>query len=196
MATATREVVLDELGDPNAPVGSHLWSLWVANEIRKALYDKQRVGTHLRNYVSVFKEKEGWREFGSKSWDAYCRKYLGRPATEVDTEADVRALAAHGGDRKSDEYQGNNYNLDITDRGTDSTYLTARIARDRPDILDGMKAGKYRSVRAAAIDAGIIDPEKSKRFQLPTDPEAAARYLIARVDSDWLASFLIALGAA
>ena len=35
-------------------------------------------------------------------------------------------------------------------------YLTARIARDRPDILEEMKAGKYRSVRAAAIDAGIV----------------------------------------
>jgi len=31
-------------------------------------------------------------------------------------------------------------------------YLTARIARDRPDILERMKAGEYRSVRAASPD--------------------------------------------
>jgi len=36
------------------------------------------------------------------------------------------------------------------DYGTNADYLTARIARDRPDILDGMKAGEYTSVRAAA----------------------------------------------
>jgi len=35
--------------------------------------------------------------------------------------------------------------------GTDPSYLTARMARDRPDILEGMKAGKYPSVRAAAL---------------------------------------------
>ena len=34
--------------------------------------------------------------------------------------------------------------------GTDADYLTARIARDRPDILDRMKTGEYASVRAAA----------------------------------------------
>jgi len=40
--------------------------------------------------------------------------------------------------------------------GNQATYLARRIARDRPDILERMKAGEYRSVRAAAIDAGIV----------------------------------------
>jgi hypothetical protein len=34
-------------------------------------------------------------------------------------------------------------------RGTRAAYLTARLARDRPDIVEQMKAGKYTSVRAA-----------------------------------------------
>lgn len=38
--------------------------------------------------------------------------------------------------------------------GTSADYLTARIARDRPDILERMKAGEYSSVRQAALDAG------------------------------------------
>ncbi len=33
--------------------------------------------------------------------------------------------------------------------GDNADYLTARIARDRPDILDRMKAGAYQSARAA-----------------------------------------------
>jgi hypothetical protein len=61
-----------------------------------------------------------------------------------------RVLAKHGGDRKSKHYQGANNTLI---RGsTNADYLTARIARDRPDILERMKAGEYPSVRAAAID--------------------------------------------
>ncbi len=39
-------------------------------------------------------------------------------------------------------------------RGTNPDYLTARIARDRPDILERMKAGEYKSVRAAARKDG------------------------------------------
>jgi len=42
----------------------------------------------------------------------------------------------------------------VTQRGNDATYLTARIARDRPDILDRMKEGRYPSVRAAAAIQG------------------------------------------
>jgi hypothetical protein len=41
--------------------------------------------------------------------------------------------------------------------GHAANYLARRIARDRPDILQEMKDGKYRSVRQAAIAAGIID---------------------------------------
>jgi hypothetical protein len=40
--------------------------------------------------------------------------------------------------------------------GTSADYLARRIARDHPDILERMKAGDYKSVRAAAKDAGIV----------------------------------------
>lgn len=48
--------------------------------------------------------------------------------------------------------------------GENVDYLTARIARDNPEILEGMKQGKYRSVRAAAIVAGW---PKTKALILP-----------------------------
>lgn len=42
----------------------------------------------------------------------------------------------------------------------DADYQVARIARDRPDILDRMKAGEFRSVRALmstqAVGAGPV----------------------------------------
>jgi hypothetical protein len=40
--------------------------------------------------------------------------------------------------------------------GNRSDYLVARIARDRPDSLERMKAGEFASVREAAREAGII----------------------------------------
>jgi hypothetical protein len=40
--------------------------------------------------------------------------------------------------------------------GNRSNYLVARIARDRPDILERKKAGEFTSVREAAREAGII----------------------------------------
>ena len=40
--------------------------------------------------------------------------------------------------------------------GNRSDYLVARIARDRPDILERMQAGEFASVREAAREAGMI----------------------------------------
>jgi hypothetical protein len=44
----------------------------------------------------------------------------------------------------------------VVQYGNSADYLARRIARDRPDILQEMKDGKYHSVRQAAIAAGII----------------------------------------
>jgi hypothetical protein len=40
--------------------------------------------------------------------------------------------------------------------GNKQKYLVARIARDRPDVLERMKKGEFLSVQAAAIEAGIV----------------------------------------
>lgn len=73
------------------------------------------------------------------------------------TITQIRAMNAvpamsHGGDRRS--VQRDNYNLERP-RGTSADYLCSVIARDRPDILERMIIGEFRSVRQAAIAAGI-----------------------------------------
>jgi hypothetical protein len=40
--------------------------------------------------------------------------------------------------------------------GNDPAYLAARIKRDRPDIAAAVERGEYKSIREAAIQAGII----------------------------------------
>lgn len=192
-----RDYLLDELGDGDAPIGSKSWALWLSNEIRKTYYDKQQTGERLRSLIETFKIQQAWQVFGFLTWEAYCEKRLQLAAQDLDAEARDRVkrfaenatpLNGHGGDRQSDNFQLYNYKVEtmMDGGGTDSEYLTARIARDRPDILERMKAGEYRSVRSAAIDAGIIDPEKTKRYQLPTDPTKAGKYLAERVDAEWM----------
>ena len=61
--------------------------------------------------------------------------------------------------KENHEVRSNNqreHNNADSGRGTDSAYLAARIARDAPEVLEEMKAGKYSSVRAAAKAAGIV----------------------------------------
>jgi len=73
----------------------------------------------------------------------------------------------------------------FNNRSNSADYLTARIARDRPDILEDMKAGQYRSTRQAAIAAGIITP-KTRINVDGEDMEKAANLLVKRLDPDQL----------
>jgi len=65
-----------------------------------------------------------------------------------------------------DKNKDNNSNVCFR-QGNDPEYLTSVIARDRPDILERMKQGEFRSVRAAAIEAGITKPKQT--WTAPTD---------------------------
>ncbi len=60
--------------------------------------------------------------------------------------------------------------------GENAEYLTARIARDRPDILDHMKAGDYPSVRAASMHRGRLRDASG-----PGDGRVGARRGVERV---------------
>jgi hypothetical protein len=45
--------------------------------------------------------------------------------------------------------------------GNSAEYLVARIARDRPDVLERMKAGEFQTVWAAAREAEVIKTHTS-----------------------------------
>lgn len=78
--------------------------------------------------------------------------------------AQVRPLAGHGeiGNGRADESRGDN--VTSTERGNGQAYLLRRLARDAPEILERVKAGEFRSARAAAIEAGIIRPVATVRL--------------------------------
>jgi hypothetical protein len=51
--------------------------------------------------------------------------------------------------------KGNSDNITIK-RGTSAEYLAGLLKRDHPDIAAAVERGAYRSIRAAAIAAGIV----------------------------------------
>lgn len=65
-----------------------------------------------------------------------------------------------------------------TKGGTDPAYLVSVIARDRPDILERMKAGEFKSVRAAGIEAEIV--KDKKYWKAPFDVEELATKILQK----------------
>jgi hypothetical protein len=58
--------------------------------------------------------------------------------------------------------------------GTSKAYLLRRLARDAPEVLDRVKAGEFKSARAAAIEAGILKPVPTIRLVEDAAKVAAA----------------------
>ena len=66
-------------------------------------------------------------------------------------------------------------------RGNQASYLTSRIKRDHPEILERMKAGEFKSVRQAALAARIIkEPttlELLNRYWKKANPAERVKFL-------------------
>ncbi len=75
--------------------------------------------------------------------------------------------AGHGGDRRSDVFQGSVRSLK---HGETADYLAARIKHDHPEIHKRVLAGEFKSIKAAAREAGIIE----RTIEIRLDPVAAA----------------------
>jgi hypothetical protein len=173
MRTSTLSVTsvpLDELGDRDAPVGSRPWVIWTIGNARDL---SQRLDWDVKMLKMSLKQLEdarAWETLGLLSFDVLMMqkvkldpadaravlqakpgRSLGSVLRVQATAEEAKPILGHGGDRTTQE-QGDNITLK---RGDDAEYLTRRIARDRPDILERMKAGEFTSVRAAALEAGI-----------------------------------------
>jgi hypothetical protein len=77
--------------------------------------------------------------------------------------------------------------------GTSRSYLLGCIARDQPELLDEIGPGKrFKSARAAAIEAGIITPFPSLQLK---EPLATAQKLLAKKGKEWCLQLLDELSA-
>lgn len=72
--------------------------------------------------------------------------------------------------------------------GETRDYLLSRIARDRPELLDDIgKNKRFKSARAAAIEAGIITPFPSLQLK---DPAPTAKKLFDKKGRAWCLQLL------
>jgi hypothetical protein len=203
MASGTRlgEETLTSLnahGDLSAPPGSRPWAIAVRRELQSAIHDRESDTLTLKRFLRLMEEHEGYKALTDargetfRSYRAFCEARhpigLGYDPEMLQLVIDERKaaqarastagpLAAHGeiGNGRSRD------SVSISNGKRDADYLTARIARDRPDILERMKAGEYKSVRAAAIDAGIVKVpttlEKLNRAWEMASPDERAAFL-------------------
>jgi hypothetical protein len=163
-------VLLDELGDRDAPVGSRPWAVWAIRDARDLSHRLDWDVKMLKMSLQQLEDARAWETFGLLSFDVLMMqkvkldpadaravlqakpgRSLGSVLRVQVTAEEAKPLAPHG----TNTPPAGPDNIRSKGWGDDADYLTRRIARDRPDILERMKAGEFTSVRAAALEAGI-----------------------------------------
>jgi hypothetical protein len=123
-----------------------------------AVLDRQRIESDLAEIESY----RHWEVLGYPSKDALLEAELGltEPAIVGKVAAAVVMAQAHElaehGEIGNGRSRGANSTSTLKRGSTDASYLARRLKRDHPDIFDQLAAGQYRSVREAAIAAGLI----------------------------------------
>ena len=163
-------VLLDELGDRDAPVGSRPWAVWAIQDARDLSHRLDWDVKMLKMSLKQLEDARAWEPFGLLSFDvlmmqkvkldpADARAVLqAKPGRSLGSVLRVQMTAEEAKPLgPAGKPPASSPNLDIIKirGGDDADYLTRRIARDHPDILERMKAGEFTSVRAAALEAGI-----------------------------------------
>jgi len=134
--------------------------------------------------VEGVREYDAWKVIGFSSFEDFCKAELGKTLCEVEQiVSGVRVLQSTGRTAPITERQARTAAetlaaapkiQTLTDAGkkggrgnkapdnvrgfsgNSQTYLAARLRRDHPEIAERVKAGEFRSIRAAAIVAGIV----------------------------------------
>jgi len=111
---------------------------------------------------------------------------IGRSLPEA--TATVKAYMDHGGDRRSQQFQDNNCNLEKPTQGNSPRYLRQRLKKEYPDIYAALERKEYRSPYAAAKAAGFVRDATAlqllKRAWDKASPEERRRFAREVVTSE------------
>jgi len=191
---------LDEVGNPGAIPGSRSWSIFLRDELRTLIKDTKFNSDILRGYRNTFIKYRGWEALTKRydkpfvSYEDFCTTKppfgLGYEPEEIEEiiverkSAEAQAQNAKdlgkSGDNQHTERGCDNV-TSSSKRGNQASYLTSRIKRDHPEILERMKAGEFKSVRQAALAARIIkEPttlELLNRYWKKANPAERVKFL-------------------
>ena len=167
-----------------APIGSVPWAEQSRENMQDAVTKEANTVIGFTSEMGRFVEHQGWnlltnedgQPFQSFRTFARAKTPHGLGCSEQQLALMVRQAqktvadsAIEATDLPKNGEVGNgrsrSYNVRPT-YGNSADYLTARIKRDRPDILKRMKAGEFSSVRQAAKEAGIV----RERISIALDP--------------------------
>lgn len=136
-----------------------------------------------------------WEVLGYSDEDELLLAEIGMDQAKL--KAWAKTIREQGAGPRSGEIGRGDRGYQITpnaDRGASSTYLARRLLRDNPEIFERLEAGEFSSVRAAALEAGIVKPT----FTCPLEPRRAARLIAKHFSGEQLTQlieFLVALEA-
>lgn len=133
------------------------------------------MGAHLRRYIT---EED----------PTHAATLLEQSLTAIDraraTMAKAPELQPEGRPKKDSKPKDS---LGFRNYGQTKERLAARLKRDHPAIAARVAKGEFKSIRAAALEAGIVKPMRS----IPVDtPEAAIRALLRVFPAETLAKVL------
>ena len=119
-----------------------------------------------------------------------------QPERKATRALNLAGTFAEAGDNQHTLKEGGLDNIKTTTQGkggTSASYLAARMKKaGRDDLLEQIGPEKpYRSIRAAAIKAGIIKPVPTVR--LVPDPTRAAASIVERMDRTWCVALATAI---
>jgi hypothetical protein len=206
MADALNVSDLDHLWDPAAPpLFTAKPREWVATYLPRYCQSvSDRTDSDCRGLAQVVRElhRDGFWQQLFPDWETCCQALFKRPAAWVEqvvegvrvlhaqghrgeiplavaaAAAEAQPLAEHG----TNQHGGEDFTLSNPPTGNSQAYLLRRLARDAPEILERVKAGEFRSARAAAIEAGIIRPVPTVR--LVDDPAKVAASIRQHLSPD------------
>lgn len=198
------------IGNPDAPVGSPEWCLAAHMNLCVHKHNHDAEVSSLKYGLREFKNEQRWRQLTDRDGRKfrYWRQYvqcpepygLGMPveeaeavikarddkrllrevlsAREMAASDDVPPLRPEAGRPPKND---NGSNTTISDVGRGAAYLVAKLKRDAPEFAERLAAGEFKSARACALAAGVIEETtpltKLRRAWKRATPEERTAFL-------------------
>jgi len=165
---------LGEAGDLTAAPGSRNWAIAVRLELQGGIHDAKREASNVLEWRHLFVKHEGYRALPDQYGHSFLnyRDFCEAPepyglgydpdvlshVLEERKSAQARDLMRDPATRGEMGGRGHkSYSRENSFRsGGDPDYLASRLKADHEAIYTAWQAGSFKSVRAAAIEAGIV----------------------------------------